>query len=355
MSTQSCLPTRREARMMIAKDGRSRPISRGVCLLMADLSLWCIALCLVAAVTPVWIKVVGSLFLWLQSARLFIIGHDACHGSFMHSAKVNRLIGHIAFLPTLTPFSLWEIGHNVAHHGHNNLKGFDYVWTPMSPDEFGTMSLSRQRLERFYRSGYGVGLYYLVELWWKKLIFPSRTHVGARRPAFFRDCVLVTAFATLWVGVLGYAALMTAQSLGMLLMLGLVVPFLLWNGLIGFVIYIHHTHPAVKWYDDKSEWARAKAFLTCTVHIEMPKGVNWILHNIFDHTAHHVDTSVSLFELGLAQATLRSVLPERIVIQKFTWRWYFETATHCQLFDYATHAWSPMPKRGVITRGAPMA
>jgi hypothetical protein len=32
--------------------------------------------------------------------------------------------------PSLTPFSLWDVGHNVVHHGYTNLKGFDFVWAP---------------------------------------------------------------------------------------------------------------------------------------------------------------------------------------------------------------------------------
>ena len=66
--------------------------------------------------------------LWI--ARLFVIGHDACHGSYTPSKVLNGWIGRIAFLPSLTPFSLWDVGHNLAHHGFTNLKGRDYVWTP---------------------------------------------------------------------------------------------------------------------------------------------------------------------------------------------------------------------------------
>src|SRR5262245_29777285 len=67
-------------------------------------------------------------------ARLFVIGHDACHGSFTRYDWLNKVIGRIAFLPSLTPFSLWDVGHNVAHHGFTNLKGRDQVWVPMSAE-----------------------------------------------------------------------------------------------------------------------------------------------------------------------------------------------------------------------------
>jgi omega-6 fatty acid desaturase (delta-12 desaturase) len=73
-------------------------------------------------------------------ARLFVIGHDACHGSYTPKPWLNKLIGRIAFLPSLTPFSLWDVGHNVAHHGFTNLKGRDQVWVPMSAEEWQSAS-----------------------------------------------------------------------------------------------------------------------------------------------------------------------------------------------------------------------
>ncbi len=68
----------------------------------------------------------------------------------------------------MTPYSLWELGHNLAHHGFTNLKGRDYVWTPYSPHEFARLSWVRRRLEHIYRSGVGQGVYYMIEMWWKK-------------------------------------------------------------------------------------------------------------------------------------------------------------------------------------------
>ena len=93
--------------------------------------------------------------LWI--ARLFVIGHDACHGSYTPNKTLNKWIGRIAFLPSLTPYSLWEIGHNLAHHGFTNLKGRDYVWTPFSPQRIRAPVLgtpqARTRLPQRRRTG----------------------------------------------------------------------------------------------------------------------------------------------------------------------------------------------------------
>ena len=49
-------------------------------------------------------------------AMLFVVDHDACHGSFTASRRLNAWIGRVAFLPSLTPFRTWELGHNQTHH-----------------------------------------------------------------------------------------------------------------------------------------------------------------------------------------------------------------------------------------------
>src|SRR6266851_749588 len=123
-------------------------------------------------------------------------------------------IGRIAFLPSLTPYSLWEIGHNLAHHGFTNLKGRDYVWTPYSPSEFARLSWIRRQLERIYRSGVGQGVYYMIEMWWKKLFFPGRKHVTTRRISYTWDSLLVATFGILWVGGLVVWGIYSGRSIG---------------------------------------------------------------------------------------------------------------------------------------------
>ena len=54
-------------------------------------------------VEALWVKVFASLVAALWIARLFVIGHDACHGSYTPNKTLNKWIGRIAFLPSLTP------------------------------------------------------------------------------------------------------------------------------------------------------------------------------------------------------------------------------------------------------------
>src|SRR5580765_8128168 len=152
-----------------------------------DITLFSLGLLAVVVAPNVFVKAMASLIVGLQIARLFVLGHDACHQSLFRNRQANRWIGRLLFLPSLTPYSLWEVGHNLGHHVYTNLRGMDYVWTPSTKAEFDAMPRWRQLAERYYRSGWGHGAYFLVELWWKKLFFASRKEITNQRPVFKID------------------------------------------------------------------------------------------------------------------------------------------------------------------------
>ena len=89
-----------------------------------------------------------------------------------------------------------------------------------------------------------------------------------------------------------------------LLLAGVVIPFLFWCAMIGFVVYVHHTHVKVSWHDDKAAWARAQPFVSTTVHLTFPLRIGALVHHIMEHTAHHVDMSIPLYRLKNAQQML---------------------------------------------------
>ena len=73
--------------------------------------------------------------------------------------------------------------------------------------------------------------------------------------------------------------------------------------MIGFVVYVHHTHVKVSWHDDRSAWAKAQPFVSTTVHLTFPLKIGALMHHIMEHTAHHVDMSIPLYHLKQAQTS----------------------------------------------------
>ena len=316
----------------------SPTLFRSMSVLMFDLVLFAASSALVLLATSVALKLVGTLLVTAAIVRLFLIGHDACHGSYFASKKLNAVCGRIAFLPSLTAFSLWEVGHNTAHHGFNNLKGRDQVWAPYSKAEFDALPRHRQALERLYRSGAGWGAYYLVEMWWKKLFFASRREIGSTRRKYMLDSILASVGALLWLAAVVGVARATGQSPVLLVTLAVIVPFLLWNAVMGFVVYLHHTHPTIAWFRNRQEWQRNKAYLTSTACVRFPFGIERLMHDIMEHNAHHLNPRIPMFNLRAAQRTLHERFPE-LRSFRVTPLTYMDCVRSCKLYDYANHAW----------------
>ena len=354
MSSVSVIPHRKEIRTWLAPLA-TPSTARALALVGVDVLLLAALMAALVMARHAALQLAAGAAAGLQIARLFILGHDACHQSLTRHRRLNRWLGRIVFLPSLSTFSLWEVGHNVVHHGYTNLKGFDFVWQPLSRAEFDALSRPRRVLERVYRSGWAPWLYYLVEIWWTRMFFPNRATMPTRRAVFVWDSVLVSLFAVAWIGALALAAVATGQSPAWLVAVGFVLPLLVWNALIGFVVYVHHTHLGVAWYADKKAWAASQPFVSTTVHLTFRSPMGSVLHHIMEHTAHHVDMSVPLYRLKRAQALLERKMPGCIVVQPFSWRWYVTTARCCKLYDFERGVWTDFDGRASVALAIPPA
>jgi omega-6 fatty acid desaturase (delta-12 desaturase) len=313
---------------------------RAFLLLFVDYTLLVALLAGTIFLSAWWLKLVCALVAGFVIGRLFIIGHDACHQSLTPHRKLNKWIGRIAFLPAVSPYSLWDVGHNVVHHGFTNLKGMDFVWCPKTKEEYDALSPMGRFMERVYRGPLGAGIYYIIEIWWNRMMFPGKGYMGTQRKVFFWDGLLVSIFGLAWLGGVVYAAHATGQSVLMLVAFAWLIPLLFWFYMIGFVVYIQHTHTRVVWHDNRAVWAKAQPFVSTTVHMMFRFKFGALMHHIMEHTAHHVDMSIPLYKLKKAQKTLEDMLPSRIVIQMFSWSWYFRTIKACKLYNYQERYWT---------------
>lgn len=338
------MPSRRLIRSWLAHLP-TQNTAYALALVVLDIALFCAALAATIAIRIPALQGIAGAATGFMIGRLFILGHDACHQSLTRHRTFNRWVGRLLFLPSLTPYSLWDAGHNIVHHGFTNLKGVDVVWQPRSLAEYQALPRWRQRLERVYRSGWAPGLYYLVEIWWARMLFPSKRVMPTRRTVFVFDSVLASAATAGWLAGLIAAAYATHQSAWWLGTVGFVLPLVVWNAMIGFAVYVHHTHAGVTWYDDRVAWAESNAYVSSTVHLTFRSIIGSLAHHIMEHTAHHVDMSIPLYRLKKAQVILASRLAGRIVIQPFSWPWYARTARCCKLYDYQARCWTDFAGR----------
>ena len=303
-----------------------------------------------------WLRSLLACLEGLAITRLFILGHDACHGALFPNRLLNAIVGRIAFLPSLHPYSLWEKGHNNVHHAFTNLKGIDFIWIPLSVPEYAALSPFRRARERFYRSLPGMGAYYFVEIWLRYLTFHGIYELRKRATVYFWDCAMVSVFAiTALAGVsyAGYSAGGSWEDALTAVFWCLAAPLLVWNQLMGFIVFNHHNHPGVLFFNTRAEWSYYNGQVKGSTHVVFPWAMNRLLHGIMEHTAHHVDVKVPCYRLKEAQAEIERRLGDELILEHWTLDGFLDTLRHCKLYDYDKHIWlgwdgRPSPASGCI-------
>ncbi len=338
--TSTPVPSISQVKAALPDEVRTRSVVKGLALFaLSGLFYW---LSFVAALLPLHpaLRVAASVVNGGMIALLFIIGHDACHGSLTPLPWLNKTLGRLAFLPSWHPFICWDLGHNRLHHSWTNLRGRDYVWVPLSKQEYDALPAWRRGLERFYRTLPGVGVYYAWEIWARHMIFPRASDRKRLAPGLLHaDRLLVAAFIIAQITAAVFSARAFGVSSWLSIGLAVVLPQVLWNTLMGLVILLHHTHPRVRWYDDPEEWTYYAGQVSGTVHVIFPWPIGPILHHIMEHTAHHIDPRIPLYNLPAAQRAAETAFQADVIRSPFTLANLRLVLGRCQLYDYRNHRW----------------
>ena len=320
-----------------------RSLPRGLYLLAVHFTLYFATLIGAVAPLPIWANVISALANGILIALLFIIGHDALHGAFVPVRRHNQWIGRLAFIPCAHAVSLWVTGHNKQHHRFTNLKGVDHVWEPMSKAEFDAASPRRQFLERLYRSPLGPVIYYYGTYWIPRMLLPLAPELRREWRSYMPDSLFtITTLALTIAGVtlLGHV-LVPTRPLWLVVTLGWVIPFAVWNYMMAFTIYLNHTHADIPWFTDKRVWRVAQPQLRCSTDVTMPLPIFPPLYtDVMAHTAHHVHPYVPVYGLQDAQAALGKAFGTDIPAYKLSVGGYLQTTRACKLFDFETGRWT---------------
>lgn len=309
---------------------------------LLPMAIWIVAMSGAVAVDSILAAAALSTTAGVAGSQLFVLGHDACHGSYTCSRVLNAVIGRLAFIPSAHNFSLWAYYHNGLHHNFTNLRGYDFVWTPLSPDDFSRLSLPRRFLEYLYRhpTGAGFGLYYALELWRSRLVWPAKTLPKGVVKSAHVDIGIVII---IWLAVGATTAYLynldgLRAATGMMLFAGISLTITSWA--IGFVVFFNHTHPRLKWYESATEWRQEFAQAGGSCHVTF-SGIWWyVLPNVvMNHTLHHLDTRIPVRSLAAAEHYVASNSGVRLV----SWRWtpmrHYAIMKRCGLYDYARGRW----------------
>lgn len=331
-----------EIRAHMPENRHESSTAKGLALLSINVLLYLASLFAILLL-PSWpLKIGCALLNGLIIGLLFVPGHDACHGSLTPDKRLNHFLGRLAFLPSLHPYTSWELSHNSMHHGWTNLRSYDYIYSPFSKQEFDHLPIYRQIAERIYRTVWGAGFYYLIEVWWKHIAFPRQRDLQKMdRRAFHLDRILVAGFliALITLSALAPALFHASGSPLQLVFTAVVLPYLFWNWLMAFITLQHHTHPSVTWFADREEWSFFHGQVRGTVHITFPRIIELMFQNILEHTAHHVDPKIPLYNLRDSQKGLEKAYTEDVIVEKGSLWHFHRVLSKCQLYDYEKRQW----------------
>ncbi len=313
------------------------PTARGLGYFGRDLAMYGLVLFALVStdrwylLLPLWVLAT------LVVSGLFVVGHDAAHQSLFKSRWLNGTVGRLAMLPSLHVFEAWVLGHNRVHHGHTVKEQFDFVWHPLTAEEYAALSWRGRLLHRIEWSWVGYGLYYGRRVWWQKMMSfepPSRWAKAIRRDTLFLKGVTgAIGIAMLALGWWQYGTVLGA--LWMLTKLA-IIPFLGFCYVIGLVVHIHHIDRGIDWHGRK-EWTKYRGQVEGTTILHAPRWLDFFLHWIMEHAPHHVDMRIPMYHLKRAgQAMVANFpVPER----KLRVRDIIANTRACKLYDFDEHRW----------------
>jgi omega-6 fatty acid desaturase (delta-12 desaturase) len=95
-------------------------------------------------------------------------------------------------MPSLHPYRVWRLFHNSIHHAFTNLRGRDYIWVPLSL-KYSKLSCFGVLLNAL--SSKGVGVYYLIEVWLRQMMFKYRRTMLRHDGAYIYRLLITLSFA----------------------------------------------------------------------------------------------------------------------------------------------------------------
>jgi omega-6 fatty acid desaturase (delta-12 desaturase) len=318
-----------EIRSSIAPDRYARSRRRALGWLVFDAAVYAATIAGAVLAPPALSLAFGVLAGFAVSA-LFVWAHDAGHGALFRSRRWSEVLATIAMLPSLHAYRLWDLGHNKVHHGFTSLSSVDWIWRPMTPDEYRAASKSRRVLYRLERHPATCGLHYLVRVWWPGMV----TFRSTRSRRYRASQAFVVAYAV--------ALTLTAWRLGgswLTAVSAVVVPFAIFTYVIALVVYLHHTHPETVFFTDRHEWRPATAQLSCSTVVRGSRLMEALSHHILVHVPHHVDTRIPFYRLPAAYDDLRAAYGDTIIEYRLRPSTVVDVFRHCQLFDPKSKQW----------------
>lgn len=299
-----------------------------------DLTLFLLGMGIIFFSENVSFKLMGGVLCGLASVSMFIWAHDAAHGTLFKSNRVAEVLGTIMMLPSLSIYRMWVIGHNKIHHGFTAYSPFDWIWRPLTPNQYLALKTHERLLYKIERHFLTCGFHYLRRIWWQGMVLvnPGKSKQQKQFYRFGKMLCLI------------YVILSTTLSFiyagGFIGILAFVfTPFIIFTYSIAMIVYLHHTHPEIPFFNQKEDWSHAIGAIYCSTIIHNSKLSSLFLHNIYLHIPHHIDFRIPFYNLKQATDALRIKYGAYFHESNFKWQTVWMIFARCQLYDFEKQKW----------------
>lgn len=247
--------------------------------------------------------------------RLFVLQHDAGHGSLFGSRARNERAGLALSWVSGVPYDPWRTEHNWhhAHQGKLSKRGVDRVNSPMTTEEAAADPAAAAQRARWITpwTVYVLGAWSLVGKR-KRLVgfFPFRSgfpgpmpDVDAQRRGLrwtLAPHLLFHALLWLAAGPAGWAVFLVAHLLG--------------AGLGAWLFWVQHNFEA-SYHADDASWDYVDVALRGSSYLRLGALGTWLTGSIGLHHVHHLNPRIPNYRLEAA----RRAVPALAAVAPMGW------------------------------------
>lgn len=330
-------PPRSELHKLIAPYAQASSL-KGYFSFVLDVAIFALGIAGVLLFDNLAVQIAGSLLAGSGLVNLGSLSHEAAHRAVVKSRLGNKVIAVVSMTMILFNYRLWIYDHHVLHHGRTNVKQNNFL-SPLTLAEFRALSPFRRAIYRAYHTPMGLGilLYYMLERWPSVHFYPGAWLPERFRASAWRYAVLEALYAVGLVSLLVTVASARGGSVVTAVVLGFLVPNVIWFMTFALTAFLQHTNPRLRWYRDTGSVASPPEALS--VHVRVPHWLNHLTHYVLEHNVHHVHAMVPHYRLKEAQAVLAGVVSAPIITMSWTPGNMNDVLRRCKLYDYDEHVW----------------
>lgn len=323
-----------DARAVVPQSCYKRSYTKTFFWLGFDLLFFVVGMMLIFATPYALVKVAGGLISGIATAMLFVWAHDAAHGALFKNSKFAELLGTIAMLPSLNIYRMWSYGHNRVHHGFTSFSPMDWIWRPLTPKQYQALSRFERVMYRVERHFLTCAFHYLRRVWWAEMLGFNPGKDDKQRQ-YYRNGKHFVSLYVLFASTIAFC--FAGGFIGILT--AVIIPFIVFNYFIAMIVYLHHTHPEIPFFDVKTEWSQVVGALYCSTILNCSKIAQLFLHNIMTHVPHHLDVRIPFYHLPEAYQALKKEYSDYIHEYDFTWAYARRVFKQCKLYDFENKTW----------------